>query len=146
MAGESDGWNGLFFVERAAQPLETAMPIKEDLLEILCCPKTMERLRPVAAEVLARINERIASGQVRYEGVADGSYLEMWNVLPSGDRESAPSRTFNEIYSAHFINYAADEQSRDFDEEGEMLIMPADVPHELKARQAFKMMLTMIRV
>ncbi len=30
--------------------------------------------------------------------------------------------------------------------EGEMLIMPADVPHELKAQQPFKMMLTMIRV
>ena len=29
--------------------------------------------------------------------------------------------------------------------EGEMLIMPADVPHELVAEERFKMMLTMIR-
>ncbi len=29
--------------------------------------------------------------------------------------------------------------------EGEMLIMPANVPHELKAEEKFKMMLTMIR-
>ncbi len=29
--------------------------------------------------------------------------------------------------------------------EGEMLIMPANVPHELKAEKKFKMMLTMIK-
>ncbi len=29
--------------------------------------------------------------------------------------------------------------------EGEMLILPADVPHELHAEERFKMMLTMIR-
>jgi quercetin dioxygenase-like cupin family protein len=29
--------------------------------------------------------------------------------------------------------------------EGEMLIMPANIPHELKAEEKFKMMLTMIK-
>jgi len=48
------------------------------------------------------------------------------NVLPGGGRERAGSRTFNEIYDAHFLNHSADHQSRDFDEEGEMLIICHD--------------------
>ena len=43
------------------------MPIKEDLLEILCCPETKEPLKLVAPETLAKINERIAAGKVQYE-------------------------------------------------------------------------------
>ena len=43
------------------------MPIKEDLLEILCCPKTMVRLRLARADALAKVNERIATGEVQYE-------------------------------------------------------------------------------
>lgn len=43
------------------------MPIKEDLLEILCCPETKEPLKLVAPETLARINERVAAGKVQYE-------------------------------------------------------------------------------
>ncbi len=46
------------------------MPIKPDLLEILCCPLTKTPLKVVDAGALARINERIAAGQVRYEGGA----------------------------------------------------------------------------
>ncbi len=43
------------------------MPVKEDLLEILCCPMSMERLRPVDNAVITKINEQIAAGQVQYE-------------------------------------------------------------------------------
>lgn len=43
------------------------MPIKEDLLEILCCPETKEGLQLVEPETLRRINERIAAGEVRYQ-------------------------------------------------------------------------------
>jgi uncharacterized protein YbaR (Trm112 family) len=43
------------------------MPIKEDLLEILCCPKTMTSLRIVGADALAKVNEQIATGQVQFE-------------------------------------------------------------------------------
>ena len=43
------------------------MPIKEDLLEILCCPETKEPLKLVAPEILAKINERITAGKVQYE-------------------------------------------------------------------------------
>lgn len=47
------------------------MPIKEDLLEILCCPKSMSPLKLVDAAAIARINERISTGGVQYEGGAD---------------------------------------------------------------------------
>ncbi len=46
------------------------MPVREDLLEILCCPLTKAPLKMVPAEALARINERIAQGEVRYENGA----------------------------------------------------------------------------
>jgi|GEM_PF-1583881 len=49
------------------EELEIDMPIKEDLLEILCCPKSMERLEVVPPDGVASINERIAAGQVKYE-------------------------------------------------------------------------------
>lgn len=46
------------------------MPVKEDLLEILCCPKSMAPLRVVDAASIALINERIAGGGVQYESGA----------------------------------------------------------------------------
>jgi uncharacterized protein YbaR (Trm112 family) len=46
------------------------MPVKEDLLEILCCPLTKTPLKVAAPEALNRINERIAAGEVRYESGA----------------------------------------------------------------------------
>ena len=46
------------------------MPVKEDLLEILCCPLTKVSLRAVPAEVIQKINDRISAGQVRYTGGA----------------------------------------------------------------------------
>jgi|YNPMSStandDraft_1061717.scaffolds.fasta_scaffold06810_3 uncharacterized protein YbaR (Trm112 family) len=46
------------------------MPVREDLLEILCCPLTKSPLKLVPQEVLDRINERIAQGGVRYESGA----------------------------------------------------------------------------
>ena len=55
----------------ARQLLESAMPIKEDLLEILCCPKSMERLKVVGPDAVARINDRIAAGQVHLENGAE---------------------------------------------------------------------------
>jgi uncharacterized protein YbaR (Trm112 family) len=49
------------------------MPVKEDLLEILCCPKSMTPLKVVGAEAIAMINERIQAGGVEYE---DGSAVK----------------------------------------------------------------------
>ncbi len=46
------------------------MPIKEDLLEILCCPLTKQPLHMASAEAIAEINERIAAGGVQYESGA----------------------------------------------------------------------------
>jgi len=46
------------------------MPVREDLLEILCCPLTKAPLKMAPQEALARINERIAQGEVRYESGA----------------------------------------------------------------------------
>ncbi len=43
------------------------MPVKDDLLEILCCPLTKKPLQVVDEETISRINERIAAGEVNYE-------------------------------------------------------------------------------
>ena len=44
------------------------MPISQDLLEILCCPKTKVPVLMLDAERLARLNEQIAAGSVKYVG------------------------------------------------------------------------------
>jgi len=44
------------------------MPISQDLLEILCCPKTKVPVVMLDAERLARLNEHIAAGTVQYVG------------------------------------------------------------------------------
>ncbi len=42
------------------------MPIDKELLEILCCPRTKVPVRMVPADQLAKLNERIAAGAVKY--------------------------------------------------------------------------------
>ena len=49
------------------------MPISQDLLEILCCPKTKVPVEMLPADKLAKLNERIAAGAVKY---ADGSAVD----------------------------------------------------------------------
>lgn len=44
------------------------MPISQDLLEILCCPKTKVPVRMLDADRLARLNEQITAGAVTYVG------------------------------------------------------------------------------
>ena len=44
------------------------MPISQDLLEILCCPKTKVPVVMLDADRLARLNEQIAAGTVKYVG------------------------------------------------------------------------------
>ncbi len=49
------------------------MPISEDLLEILCCPRTKVPVQVLPADQLAQLNERIAQGGVTHQ---DGSPVE----------------------------------------------------------------------
>jgi uncharacterized protein len=39
--------------------------IKPDLLAILCCPETQQPLAEASAEIVAAINQKISSGQVK---------------------------------------------------------------------------------
>ena len=49
------------------------MPINDQLLEILCCPKTKVRVKMAPEETVARANAAIAEGKVKHE---DGSAVE----------------------------------------------------------------------
>lgn len=49
------------------------MPISEDLLQILCCPRTKVPVKMLPAEQLAKLNEAIAKGGVKNQ---DGSPVE----------------------------------------------------------------------
>ena len=42
------------------------MPVKQDLLEILCCPQTRTSLKVITAEVIEKINNKISAGQIKY--------------------------------------------------------------------------------
>ena len=42
------------------------MPISQELLEILCCPRTKVPVRMLPADRLAKLNEQIAKGSVKY--------------------------------------------------------------------------------
>ncbi|MCP5114330.1 MAG: hypothetical protein GY953_26160 [bacterium] len=42
------------------------MPVKDDLLEILCCPETKKPLRMVPDDLVAKINEKVTAGQVNF--------------------------------------------------------------------------------
>jgi uncharacterized protein YbaR (Trm112 family) len=44
------------------------LPISNDLLEILCCPKTKVPVVMLSAEQLEQLNSRIAGGHVEYVG------------------------------------------------------------------------------
>jgi uncharacterized protein YbaR (Trm112 family) len=49
------------------------MPISEDLLQILCCPRTKVPVRMLPAEQLAKLNDAIAKGSVKNH---DGSPVQ----------------------------------------------------------------------
>jgi uncharacterized protein YbaR (Trm112 family) len=44
------------------------MPVSQELLEILVCPETKQPVTPASDDVLAKINARIASGELRNRG------------------------------------------------------------------------------
>lgn len=63
------------------------MPIKEDLLEILCCPLTKTPVRVLEAAGVAAVNARIEAGQVKYEnGNAVEEPLEEALITTDGAR------------------------------------------------------------
>jgi uncharacterized protein YbaR (Trm112 family) len=49
------------------------MPISEELLEILCCPKSKTPVQLLSEEALKKFNEAVAAGTLVYE---DGSQVE----------------------------------------------------------------------
>ena len=49
------------------------MPISDDLLQILCCPRTKVPVRMLPQDQLDKLNEKIAKGAVKY---FDGSAVE----------------------------------------------------------------------
>lgn len=49
------------------------MPVSEKLLEILQCPRTKQNLKALESEKVARINEEIDKGNVKYY---DGSPVD----------------------------------------------------------------------
>ncbi len=42
------------------------MPVRDDLLEILCCPETKQSLKIAPEELVLKINEKISAGQLTY--------------------------------------------------------------------------------
>jgi uncharacterized protein YbaR (Trm112 family) len=63
------------------------MPVKADLLEILCCPLTKVPVKLASAGAIAAVNGRIASGEVRYEtGAAVSEPLEEALVTVDAER------------------------------------------------------------
>jgi len=64
------------------------MPVRSELLEILVCPETKQPVALAAEDVLARLNEKIAAGDVRNRGgdpvekpIAEGLVREDGAVL-----------------------------------------------------------------
>jgi len=49
------------------------MPIKKELLEILCCPVTKEPVEMLAADKLSHLNDLITAGKVK---TVDGKAVE----------------------------------------------------------------------
>lgn len=49
------------------------MPIKKELLEILCCPVTKEPVEMLSADKLAHLNQLIAEGKIK---TVDGKPIE----------------------------------------------------------------------
>lgn len=44
------------------------MPVSEELLEILVCPETKQRVSLAADEIIRQINTRISAGELRNRG------------------------------------------------------------------------------
>ena len=44
------------------------MPVSQELLEILVCPETKQRVSPAADEVVRQVNARIEAGDLRNRG------------------------------------------------------------------------------
>jgi uncharacterized protein YbaR (Trm112 family) len=60
-------------------------PIAKELLDVLVCPDTREKLGLASDAVLAKLNEAIAAGKVRNRGGrAVGEPLEAGLVRPDG--------------------------------------------------------------
>ena len=64
------------------------MPVSQELLEILVCPETKQRVSPAAAEIVSQINARIDSGDLRNRGgeavgkqIAEGLLREDGKIL-----------------------------------------------------------------
>lgn len=61
------------------------MPISQELLEILCCPRTKVPVRMLPADRLAQLNEQIAKGSVKYyDGNAVDKPLEEGLITDDG--------------------------------------------------------------
>lgn len=44
------------------------MPVSQELLEILVCPETKQPVTPASEEIIASVNQRISSGDLRNRG------------------------------------------------------------------------------
>ncbi len=61
------------------------MPISEDLLQILCCPRTKVPVKMLPAGQLAKLNDAISKGAVKnYDGSAVESPLQEGLVTEDG--------------------------------------------------------------
>ena len=62
------------------------MPVSEKLIEILVCPRTKQNLRNLEADIVARVNQEIEKGDVKYY---DGSPVEdaLHEALITEDRK-----------------------------------------------------------
>lgn len=61
------------------------MPISEDLLQILCCPRTKVPVQMLSAEQLAKLNEAISKGAVKnHEGAPVETPLQEGLVTEDG--------------------------------------------------------------
>jgi uncharacterized protein len=61
------------------------MPISEDLLQILCCPRTKVPVKMLATEQLAKLNDAISkSGVKNYDGSPVESPLQEGLVTEDG--------------------------------------------------------------
>ncbi len=44
------------------------MPVSQELLEILVCPETKQRVSPAADEIIRQLNTRVEAGDLRNRG------------------------------------------------------------------------------
>jgi uncharacterized protein YbaR (Trm112 family) len=61
------------------------MPISEDLLQILCCPRSKVPVQMLSADQLAKLNDAIAKGGVKsYDGSSVATPLQEGLVTEDG--------------------------------------------------------------